>query len=95
MKAEQLIGKKAIRRYHTTYAGGTVDRSFMESPIKILVATDSHIIYQYVKESKWIDDIKTKHILSYEYCDDNWIDYDCLMFMAMKPRNNAIIIEAA
>ena len=93
MKAEQLIGKKVIRTGHTTYAGGTICRSFMDYPIKILVATDSHIIYQYVEESKWHNDTKTKHILPYEYCDNNWINYDCLMFMAEKPRNNATIYE--
>ena len=87
MKAEQLIGKKAIRTRHTTYAGGGADRSFMERPIIILYANESHIIYErtdsYMKGQK--------NLLSYEYCDNNWINYDCLMFMAEKPRNNATI----
>lgn len=76
MKATQLIGKLAIRTFHTKYAHGQISRSFMEYPIRILKATDKHIVYEWVNEPEWNN---KPNILSYEYCDDNWIDYNELM----------------
>lgn len=83
MKATELIGKKAIRTSHTTYAHGTISRSCMDEPILILNATDAHIVYEYPAESsmaRMCKDINARpHVLSYEYCDDNWTDYDKLV----------------
>lgn len=76
MLASELIGKKAIRTTHTTMAGGTVCRSFMDDPIIILKVTDSHIVYRYIDKSYMGNE---PYILTYEYCDDNWIDYDELI----------------
>lgn len=79
MKATELIGKNAIRTSHVNYAGGNVCRSFMEEPIKILNATDTHIMYKRVFDLFSSNKPNTKvgfNILSYEYCDDKWIDYD-------------------
>ena len=81
MKATELVGKMAIRTKHVTYAGGGTDRSHMEEPVKILKATDCHIVYEYgdefLKMCKTAND--SPNIMSYEYCDDNWVDYDELM----------------
>jgi hypothetical protein len=84
MKATELVGKNAIRRRHVNIAGGGVDRSYMDSPIHIVAATDDHIICSWPKHPHL-----GKHILPYEWCDDNWIDYDCLMFLAEAPRSGA------
>lgn len=77
MNAKELVGKKAIRTTYTTYAHGTINRSFMEEPIIIQKATDTHIVYTYPEEDICASD--KLHVLSYEYCDDSWIDYDELV----------------
>ena len=81
MKVIDLIGKWAIRTKHATYAHGQIDRSFMEDPIKIINATDNHIVYE--RSEKWSricpKSNNEYNILSYEYCDDDWIDYEELI----------------
>ena len=77
MKAIDLIGRKAIRTTHATYAHGMISRSFMEEPIVIRNATDTHIVYTYPEGDICCSD--KLHVLSYEYCDENWIDYDELI----------------
>lgn len=47
---------------------------FCEHPIKIVNATDNHIVYE-----QELGDSATTHILSCKYCDDNWIDYEELV----------------
>jgi hypothetical protein len=82
MKATELIDKKAIRTKCANLAGGMVDRSLLDRPIKIIKATDSHIVYKDVKgygfgmNDDWYEKLQ---ILSYEYCDNNWTDFDKLM----------------
>jgi len=76
MKATELIGKLAIRTSHVTYAHGNICRSFMEEPIRIIKATDRHIVYEWVNHPSFND---KPNILSYEYCDDNWINYEELI----------------
>lgn len=77
MYARELIGKKAIRTTHVTYAHGNISRSFMQEPIIIQKVTDTHIVYTYPEGDICLSD--KLHILPYEYCDDNWIDYDELI----------------
>jgi hypothetical protein len=81
MKASDLIGKKAIRDFHVTYAGGTVSRSFMEEPIKIIRATDKHIVYEWCENFLRVcpSANDTPNILSYEHCDNHWLDYNELI----------------
>ena len=81
MTAKQLIGKTAIRIKHTTYAGGCIDRSFTSTPIEIINATDTHIVYKHAKGSVEAKIFKSDEprILPYEFCDDNWIDYTELL----------------
>jgi hypothetical protein len=77
MIANNLVGKMAIRIHHVTYAGGGTDRSFLDSPVKILKVTDSHIVCEYSTYSSE----PSKIILPYEYLDDNWTNYDKLIKM--------------
>ena len=85
MKASDLIGKMAIRRRPVSTGNGRVDRSYMDSPLHILAATDDHIIHVWPEHKNL-----GKMILPYEWCDDNWIDYDCLMFLAEPARSGAV-----
>jgi hypothetical protein len=78
MKATELIGKRAIRTNCATLSYG-IDRSYTDTPIRILKATDSHIIYQYDKEFDPVFDPIKFHIMSYAFCDDNWTDFDELI----------------
>lgn len=78
MKAQELINKRAIRIYHVVMAGGNVDRSFLDEPIFVLSATDAHIVYRDIS-SCFSSQRGTINILSYEYCDDKWIDCDELL----------------
>lgn len=84
MKATELIGQKAIRRRPCKYAHGMISRSFLEEPIFIVNATEDHIVYQYPEESligrlcKKTGEENRLNVLSYEYCDDNWIPYSSL-----------------
>jgi hypothetical protein len=89
LKATELIGKKAIRtapvmeKVETNcdgflFNGRIVEKSnysYTEAPIKILKATDSHIVYEREK----FDGEKVISVLNLKYCDDNWTDYDELI----------------
>lgn len=88
MKATELIGKKAVRTqpiYHISDGGfmamGLVkkpDYTYTTEPIKILKATDSHIIV----ERDCFDGTKKQVILNILFCDDNWCDYDELIALS-------------
>lgn len=71
----ELVGRKVLRTKETVIAGGNVDRSFMTTPILIIKVTPTHVYYQSDYEvfpGKKPD----VHVLSYEYMDRNWIEYD-------------------
>lgn len=53
------------------------DYSYTSSPILIINATDSHIVYTYPEESLFGKDDKP-HILDVRWNDDNWVPYDSL-----------------
>ena len=75
MKATELIGKRAVRTVQVDYGNGNISRSFMEDPIEIVKATDTHIFYRFCDYFSH----KPKgavHTVAGGYCDDNWIDYD-------------------
>lgn len=72
MNAKNLIGKNAVRTRPACKYG---DRSYMDSPILILKVTDDHIIYKHTE--KYMNERIS--VLPYEWCDDNWIDYDELV----------------
>lgn len=78
MKATELIGKTAIRTTYATHPNGIQDNSYTDTPIKIEKATDSHIIYTFLKEDFCYNSGKL-YILNHDFCDNNWIDYDELI----------------
>jgi len=73
MKAKDLIGKWAIRTKPTEEIG---DRSYIDTPLFILKATDGHIICKH--HWKWLNG-KEPHVLECDFCDDGWIDYKKLI----------------
>jgi hypothetical protein len=77
MRAEQLIGKLALRKKPMDFGNGG-SRSFMDRPIRIMAVTDSHIVFE------WQEKIfeGQKSVLAYEYLDNNWEDYEALMNLA-------------
>jgi len=79
MKASELIGKRAIRTASVVYESGSTCRSFMRDSIIIIKSTEAHIVYQYPRGNKLGISPNQIHILSREYCDDNWVDYDELI----------------
>ena len=81
MKANLLIGKNAIRTKRANIAGGGVDRSYMTSPIHIIKVTETHIVYKHTEHFTGILESMNDliYVLSYEYCDENWVDYDELI----------------
>ena len=82
MRAEQLIGKLAIR---TARAAETGDRSFNDKPILIVGACDSHIRYF---NPDWPDG--GKRIIGNNFADNNWMCYECLMFLLSPARSGAV-----
>lgn len=78
MKASDLIGKNAIRTKPMNIGNGLHDYSLTSSPIHIINATDSHIIYEYLPEYDRILAEK-KRILDCRWCDDNWIDFEFIL----------------
>jgi hypothetical protein len=78
MKASDLIGKNAIRTKPMNIGDGVQDYSHNRSPIHIVNATDSHIVYEYLEEyDKFLSG--KKRILDCRWCDDNWIDLEFLL----------------
>jgi hypothetical protein len=73
MKANQLIGKWAIRTKRTREIG---DGSYTDSPIFILKATDNHIIFAHYET--FLRGGRPS-ILNDDFCDNNWIDYKKLI----------------
>ena len=93
MKATELIGRRAIRtkpiemnRESSSLfpAKNSLDYSYTQQPIDILYATDSHIVYDYENYKQE----RENRILSCQFCDDNWIDYDELMFNVNKNKDS-------
>lgn len=88
MKAIELIGKNAVRTqpiyeivegsYGYAMLGTGLQKkpnyAFTTRPIKILKATEDHIIY----ESEFMGK-KSTTLLDSRYCDDKWTDYDELV----------------
>jgi len=77
MYAKELIGRKAIRTAPAMYMNGVIDNGFTNVPIWIRSATDSHIVFSYLDESGF--DQEKIHVISADFCDDNWVDYDQLI----------------
>jgi hypothetical protein len=75
MRAKDLIGELAIR----TQSVG-MDRSFTESPIRILTVTDNHIVYDHIGTPEDFFEDKI-FILNKDWNDNNWIDYNELIRM--------------
>jgi hypothetical protein len=100
MRANELIGKNAIRTqpvYDLVENGfgimssGLVkkpDYRFTTEPIKIIKATEYHIL----AERKNYDGSIKQELLNSRYCDENWVDYDELMDLdgAYKIQQNKI-----
>ena len=81
MNAKELVGKRAIRTKPVMLENGSFCRSYTDDYVTIIKATDSHIIYKW--SDKFLKVCQTANddinIMSYEYCDENWIDYDELI----------------
>lgn len=76
MKAQELIGKWAIRTKPTRDMG---DRSYTDTPLFILKADNSHIVCMHYEECLRS---KESHILNDDFCDNNWIDYKKLISLS-------------
>jgi len=70
MKSTELIGKLAIRNAPTKLIG---DCTFTDEVALIVDATEHHTVVQFtgIKQRIFGDD---KMILSFDYCDNNWIE---------------------
>ena len=75
MNAKELIGKTAIR----TGATRLGDNSYTDTPVRILHATDTHVVTEHVLEWERRTFGSEPHVLNYTWCDDKWIDYEELM----------------
>lgn len=77
MFPKELIGKKAIRTAPTCKG----DHSYMNEPLFIAKATESHVVYTHPKENSFsrIISSSTPYILDSTWVDDNWTDYEVLM----------------
>ena len=91
MYPHQLIGKLAVRTKPVDYGerdsffGGTKtkieDYSFSSSPIKIMGATENHIIYKYVKSEEKLFGEEIR-LLDHRWIDNNWTNYEELLELA-------------
>lgn len=94
MFPHELIGKKAIRTKPIQHQAqptfglfslgeateGRLDYSHTSSPIEIVKATKTHIIYRYPDDEFMAAELNRRpHILDHKWIDDNWIDYDVLL----------------
>lgn len=69
MRATELVGKVAIR----TGPNYNNDHSYCSYPVKILMATESHVMIEYVgREANMFS--STPHLLNCAFCDDKWAD---------------------
>lgn len=91
MKANELIGKKAIRTGPTCYG----DYSYTTEPLLIVKVTENHILTKYPEENMFSKITKDDrpHILNKRWNDDNWTDYDELMNIA-EPNTEEVISSA-
>ncbi len=85
MKAEELIGKRAIRTAPTSNG----DYSYFSDPLRIINATNTNI----VAECRNIGS-KGYHIINLDcrWCDDNWCDYDELLNGGAKLSENTEVL---
>ncbi|NCD13570.1 MAG: hypothetical protein EOL93_13590 [Epsilonproteobacteria bacterium] len=74
MNIKNLVGKRAIRTKPVVLSYGE-DESYRVNPIKILKVTDHHIVAEVLAWSIKKDLL----ILTSEWIDDNWVDYDELI----------------
>lgn len=76
MFAQDLIGMKAIRTKPTSQG----DHSYTDTPIIILKATESHIVFKYPDDSidARIFGNETR-VLNLRWCDDGWVGYEQLI----------------
>lgn len=90
MYPHELIGKLAVRTAPIDYGpsdgglfGDTIvavnnDYSYTTDPIRILAATESHIVYQ--RQEPMFEG--KPMLLNSRWVDNNWTDYDALMALA-------------
>lgn len=76
MKANELIGKRAVRTAPTKKHG---DYSFTDSPIRILKVTDNHILYKDAGDFEETFMVEKPRLLNSSWIDDNWTNYDELI----------------
>lgn len=88
MNAKKLIGKMALRSAPVVVYGGNYNYAYTTKPIKILTATESHIVAEY----NWYGKPEVE-IINCMYCDENWIEYDHLMLMASKHTEMELLIS--
>ncbi len=77
MKANQLIGRWALRTKPAVHPNGLTDRSYMSGhPVKILKVTDTHIVY-YAR-------ITGVRNLSRDVWDNDWMNANVLSVKSFK-----------
>lgn len=82
MRAEELIGKLAIRTKPVElgkdiFGNRSRDYSYTSTPIRIVNATNEHVVFDY----KGTDAEKAfthVHVLDNRWADNNWIEYKSL-----------------
>lgn len=81
MKAQELIGKLAVRSKPAMASWGREDGSYRTIPIFIMKVTETHIVYINAEDVGCLNSELTHYVrlLTSEWCDDNWIDYDELI----------------
>jgi hypothetical protein len=78
MFANELVGKLAVR----TKATRLGDNSYTTNPVRIVKATESHVVVKFTKEdqmARLVGLTSKTHILNYTFCDDGWTDYEELV----------------
>ena len=91
MFATELIGKLAIRTSPVRYPNGNWDCSYTQNPIRIINATDRHIVHV-SKDSPFCDPSKPR-VLNYLWCDDKWIDYESILIPATQKFANVRFVD--
>ena len=72
MYATDLIGKKAIRIAKTKETG---DLSYTDHPLIIKRVNEHCIVFEYGDDWHRTYMDKDEHILDYDFCDDNWVEF--------------------
>jgi hypothetical protein len=95
MNAKNLIGRMVLREKPIekqvmtggmlSFGGPSVstmpDYSYCTDPVKIVAATDHHVVIEQTLDSVFAKDgpATKRTILDERFCDENWIDYDELV----------------